>query len=184
LRRKIKCPISHALKHFQVAIEALGAPRGGRKERERYMRKNIGSWRSVLIVGAVVLGGLILIAETAKAANGRPDSIEVELACPTAIAAGGGLLSITLTMRNKTSVTKTVTKSGIVVHLGNLNLLGPFFVPLSVSLAPFQTKVVPYLSTSFPAGAAPPGTFSGVNVFVMDSANQISGNGSCFIQIQ
>ena len=143
------------------------------------MRRHM-DWGSLRIVGAVVLGGLILIGGTAEAG----DPLEVELACSTSIPATGGPLSITLTMRNKTSAPKAIATSALVVHVGNLNLLGPFLVPFSANLAPFATQVLPYLSSPFPAGSASPGTFITVSVIVMDSANKPLGSNFCLIRIQ
>ncbi len=143
------------------------------------MRRNI-DWGSVSIVGVVVLGGLILIGGTAEAR----DPLEVELACSTTIPATGGPLNITLTTRNRTSTPKAIATSGLTMHLGSLNLMGPFVVPLIVDLAPFATAVVPYISTPFPAGAASPDTLVTVGVVVMDSANKPLGSNFCLVRIE
>ena len=143
------------------------------------MTRRIDSWRRLPIVALVILGGLMLLVGTAEA-----DAVNVELACPTTIPATGGPLSITLTLQNRTATSKSIAKSGLVAHLGNMNLLGPFFVPLVRSLNPFGTQVVPYVTTSFPAGAAAPGSFVTLAVIVMDSANKPLGSNFCVVQVQ
>jgi hypothetical protein len=114
------------------------------------MTSRIDSWKRLPIVGAVILAGGMLLGSTAEAG----DAVSVELACSTTIPATGGPLNITLTLQNRTATSKSIAKSGLVAHLGNMNLLGPFFVPLVRTLAPFGTQVVPYVATAFPAGAA------------------------------
>lgn len=133
-----------------------------------------------LIVAAVVLLGLLSIVGPAEAG----DPLDVQLACSTSIPFTGGPLNITATIRNKTASTQTVATSALAAHLGNLNLLGPFVVPFSAGLAPLATVVLPYLSTSFPGGVASPGTFTTINVILMNSINHPLGSSICLVRIQ
>ena len=141
------------------------------------MRRTMAWWR-LLFVGAV-LGGVGLVGGAAEAR----ETIEITPACPTTIAATGGPLNITLTLRNRTNIARTIATSAVAVHLGNLNLLGPFIVPLARTLSPFQTVVVPYLATQFPAGLASPGTLLSFGVMALDTANERMGGGQCLIRV-
>jgi len=143
------------------------------------MSRNI-DWRSLPIVGIAVLTGLILVGGPAEAR----DPIEVTLACPTTILSTGGSLNITLTAKNRTSSPKAIAAGALAVHIGNLNLLGPFVIPLTLNLGPSATAVVPFFSSPVPAGTAPPGILVTVGVFVMDSANQPIGSNYCLVRIQ
>ena len=128
----------------------------------------------------VLVAALLLVPGASEAA----DPIAVDVTCPVTIASAGGPLTISLNLRNRTAQTRNIAKSAIGVHLGNLNLLGPFIVPLARTLAPRATSVVnPYLATQFPGGAAPAGTLASVGVVVMDAANKPIGTGHCLVQV-
>jgi len=116
------------------------------------------------------------------------DGIGVTLACPGTITPGG-MLNISLTLRNRSVVVPAaVAKSAVAAHLGNLDVIGPFVIPLARTLAPGETVTIPnYLSVPFPN--APRGTFSSLGVTVMDSTNRpIRGDhtsgGACIIEVQ
>ena len=142
------------------------------------MRNPVGVWRGLVVVFGV-MGILLLIPGIPRAA----ESVTVELTCPSTIPSGGGPLTITLTLKNRTSVSKTIARSALAVHLANLNLLGPFIVPLSTTLAPHATQVVPYVATNFPAGAASGGILATIGVAVLDGANNPLGGNYCLVRV-
>ena len=134
---------------------------------------------SSLIVCLTVVAALGLIAGTAQA-----DPIKVTLACPATITPGG-MLNVSLTMQNTSQppATVTISKSAVAAHLANLNVIGPFTIPLFKALAPGASFTVPgYLVLPFPD--APHGTFSSLGVAVLDSANQVLGGNGCLIEVQ
>jgi len=93
------------------------------------------------------------------------------------------MLNVGLTLTNRSKVARTVAKSGVGAHLADLNIIGPFVIPLAASLSPGQTVSVPnYLSLPFPQ--APKGTFSSLGVMIMDSADLPLGGGGCAIEVQ
>lgn len=132
-----------------------------------------------LAVGAFVAGSLTLIPEAAS-----HDPVKVTLSCPATISPTGGL-NLGLTLKNISSppVSVTIAKSAVVAHLGNLDVIGPFVIPLARTLSPGQTISIPdYLSVPFPT--APRGTFSSLGVAVMNSANEPISGGGCIIEVQ
>lgn len=132
-----------------------------------------------LAVGAFVAGSLTLVPE---AASGDP--VKVTLSCPATISPAA-MLNLGLTLLNKSypPATITIAKSAVAAHLGNLDVIGPFLIPLARTLSPGQTISIPnYLSVPFPA--APRGTFSSVGVSVMNSANEPIGGSGCIIEVQ
>jgi hypothetical protein len=142
------------------------------------MTSLIGIWRGMVVVIAI-MGMLLSIPGSARAA----ESVSVEMACPLTLPSSGGPLTITLTLRNRTSVAKTVVASALAVHLANLNVLGPFVVPVSVTLPPHGTQVVPYVSTNFPGGLAAPGILASIGVGLLDGANSPLGGNFCLVRI-
>jgi len=114
-----------------------------------------------------------------------PDGIEVTLTCPTTITPGG-MLNVSLTLRNKSLVVPvTIAKSAVAAHLGNLDIVGPFVIPLARTLAPGETVTIPnYLSVPFPN--APRGIIASLGLTVMD--NTIGGDhtsgGGCAIEVE
>lgn len=78
---------------------------------------------------------------------------------------------------------KTVTKSGLVIHLGNLDVRGPYVIPVSVKLNPFEYVTTDYLTTKFPSDA-PKGIFSNIGVGVFDANNRRLGQNYCLIEVQ
>lgn len=143
------------------------------------MRKRIGAWFAAVIIIVVGLGGVGLTPGTAQAAP-----IKVTLACP-AVISPGGMLNVNLTMQNISSppATVTVAKSAVAAHLANLDIIGPFVIPLARTLSPgAMVTVTGYLAVPFPS--APRGTFSSLGVMVMDSANEELGGSGCIIEVQ
>jgi hypothetical protein len=133
-----------------------------------------------LLVCAVIVGALTLIPVTAPA----DDSIKVTVSCPATITPGA-MLNLGLTLFNHSSppVSVTIAKSAVAAHLGNLDVIGPFVIPLARTLAPGETVTIPnYLTVPFPT--APRGTFSSLGVSVMNSANEPIGGSGCIIEIQ
>jgi len=141
---------------------------------------NAGHSWSARIAALVVVGSIVFIPISLPASQ---DPLSVELACPITIPSSGGPLTITLTLTNRTSTARTIAKSALAVHLGNLNLMGPFIVPFTRTLAPRATQVVPYVSTTFPAGTAAAGTLVSIGVTMLDSGNKPIGSKACLVQI-
>ena len=139
------------------------------------------SFIGLLLVCAVIVGALTLIPATAHAG----DDIKVTVSCPATITPAAAMLNLGLTLQNISSppVSVTIAKSAVAAHLGNLDVIGPFVIPLARTLSPGQTISIPnYLSVPFPT--APRGTFSSVGVAVMNSANEPISGGGCIIEIQ
>ena len=144
------------------------------------MSRGIGAWTASLLGSALLVAGGAGLVEGA-----REDAVKVTVGCPTALPASGGTLTVGLTLVNATAQPQIIARSGLGVHVGGLDVLGPFVVPLSVTLVPFQTQAVPsYLSSPYTSGAAHPGTFITVAVMVLDGTNKVLGSGYCLIQMQ
>jgi hypothetical protein len=139
----------------------------------------VGKFSPVLLIMVATAAVVAVMPATSQAG----DPLGVDLACPTTMPSSGGTLTITLTLRNRTSTAKTVAKSALGVHLANSNILGPFIVPFSITLAPRANQVVPYVSTAFPAGTAPAGTLTSIGVTLLDNANKHLGGNFCRVQI-
>lgn len=134
--------------------------------------------RGLLLVCTVIVGALTLTLHPATVHA----KTKVTLSCPATITPGA-MLNLGLTLEN-TSATNSVTiaKSTVSAHLGNLNIIGPFAVPLSLTLLPGQTWSNPaYLAATFPS--APHGIFSSLGVAVLDGANKPISGGYCIIEI-
>src|ERR1700694_4798495 len=101
-----------------------------------HMVRHSDSWKRLLVVGVVILGGLMLIADTAGA-----DRMSLDLTCSTTVPATGGPVGITLTrVSNDRGQPVSIAKSGFMVHLGGVNIVGPFVVPFVLNLTAFQVK--------------------------------------------
>ena len=141
--------------------------------------KRITGWMSYLIVCVSIVAGFGLTPETAQA-----DQIKATLACPATITPGGTLnVSLTLQNTSQPPVTLTIAKSAVAAHLANLNVVGPFTIPLIKTLTPGATVTVPgYLVLPFPD--APHGTFSSLGVMVLSGVNEVLGGNGCIIEVQ
>jgi len=132
----------------------------------------------LLLVCVVMVGALTLtlIPTTAHAKD-----IKVTVFCPTTITPGQ-VVNLSLMLQNTSSASVTIAKSTIAAHLANLDIVGPFVIPLSLTLLPGETRSIPdYLSTPFPP--APQGTFSSLGVAVINSVNKPISGGWCNIEI-
>jgi len=154
--------------------------------------------------------------------------ISVEPQCPSSISPGANL-TVELRLANTTQTqtyifnsynngttqkisqqistgeTFTIAKSGLIAHIGNLNVLGPFVIPLAETLEPqppitYDTTITPtpppptpaqeesittkgYLNVAFPTTAVK-GTFTNMLIYVLDQKNKTLGSGSCVIEVQ
>ncbi len=142
-------------------------------------------------VASIVAVALLATGVDVVAAAG----IEVEPQCPTSISPGAPLkLELRLTNTTQTQIyngvtystgtTYNIAKSGLIIHLGNFNVLGPFVIPLVDTLNPQQTVTTNgYLNVAFPATAIH-GTFAHIGISVLDSANKTLGSGACVIEVK
>jgi hypothetical protein len=127
----------------------------------------------VMIVGTAVLT-LIPMAAHARA-------IKVTLSCPQTVTPGD-IIQLGLTLENTSSNSKAIAKSAIAAHLGHMTIIGPYSIPLSLTLSPNETVSIPnYLVVPFPS--APSTTFSSLGVSLLDSANKPIAEGWCNIEI-
>lgn len=143
----------------------------------------IGSRGRFVVAGALFAASCSLATGIAMAG----DPLSVNVTCPATLsAANGGALNLPLSLTNNTSGVQHVAKSALGVHLGNVDALGPFVIPLSATILPHQTALVPnYLSATFPGGnVAAAGTFVSLGVLVMDAANKPLGSGFCLVEMQ
>lgn len=106
--------------------------------------------------------------------------VDVTLECPTTITPGG-TLNIKLNLASFADT--TIAKSGLIIHLGNLDVRGPYVIPISVKLNPFERITTEYLTTKFPADA-PKGIFSNIGVGVYSANNRRLGQNYCLIEVQ
>ena len=140
-----------------------------------------GLWYTKKNGRRLALWAVTLIATTVGVV--AAEDVKVEPLCPSSITRGGPL-NIDLRLINKTSTTVTIARSGLVAHLGNLNVLGPFVIPLTDTLNPFETITQSgYLKVPFPTNASP-GTFTSVGVGVFNQANKVLGGGGCLIEVK
>ncbi len=163
-----------------------------------------------------------LLAVALTAANvgvAAAGGLTVEPQCPSSISPGAPL-KVELVLTNTTqTVTRTfqgqsfstsqgktfnIAKTGLIAHLGNLNVLGPFVIPLSLTLDPLPpitidlsnpsslpltpTEPKPftttgYLNVAFPTTAAR-GTFTHIGISVLDQDNKTLGSGGCVIEVK
>lgn len=144
------------------------------------MRRQIAAWTSGLIAGVVLVGSFTAAGEAAQG-----DRIKVVVTCPVTLPAAGGTLNLALSMTNTTSAPLTVAKSGLAVHVGNQDVLGPFAIPITPNpLNPNEMRTVDsYVSSPYSAGTLSAGTFATVGVMVMDAKNTFLGSGFCLIQV-
>jgi hypothetical protein len=127
----------------------------------------------MVMVGAVTLT-LVPVAAYARA-------IKVTLSCPQTITPGD-TIQLGLTLENTSSNSKAIAKSAVAVHLGHLSVVGPFSIPLALTLLPGETKSIPnYIVVPFPP--APSLTFTSVGVALLDSTNKPIAEGWCNIEI-
>ena len=161
---------------------------------------------------ATVLAAALIVAWTGGAVA---ESIKVEPQCPSTITPGANLkIELKLTNPSQTvtqlwsggsfviSTGKTfnIAKTGLLVHLGNLNVLGPYVIPLKLSLDPQlpytydpskgyipppeeqSVTTTGYLNVAFPSNAVR-GTFTHIGIQLFDEANKSLGLGACIIQV-
>jgi hypothetical protein len=133
---------------------------------------------SIHILTAIVIGMLLEgCADLTNASN-----VTVTAQCPTTISKGQ-YLTIELQLKNTTSSSVAIAKSGLVASFGGLNVVGPLAFPLSKTLAAGQVITTSgFLNVSLPAQAAS-GSFMGIGIGVLDSANKVNGIGGCLIQV-
>lgn len=136
-----------------------------------------GGWRWLgLLLATVQLIG----ATTAVAGQ---NDVQVKPLCPATVTRGGQL-RVDFRLTNNLRSPVPIATSGFAVHLANLNVYGPFVVPLTVTLSTFQTITrTGYIDVTFPSDT-PGGTFASVGVFVLDSGNNSLGAGGCLIRVQ
>lgn len=144
-------------------------------------RKNL--LMELLLVCIMMIGTAAL---TLVPAIAHAEDVDVELFCPTTIAPGARL-NLGLTLENGSSDPVTIAKSAVAFHMGNMNIIGPSVIPLSLTLAAEgtsgDTATIPnYLSTQVRQLSR--GTFLGVGVAVMESDNTPIGKGHCIIEVQ
>lgn len=123
------------------------------------------------------LGAIFFVANM-KAAHAN--IVDVTLECPTSISPGG-TLNIKLNLVSYADT--TIAKSGLIIHLGNLDVRGPYVIPISVKLNPFEHVTTEYLTTKFPTDA-PKGIFSNIGVGVYGANNKRLGQNYCLIEVQ
>lgn len=141
------------------------------------MTRARNSLMGLLLVCTVMVGALTVTLYPATAHA----KTKVTLSCPATITPGA-MLNLGLTLEN-TSATNSViiAKSTVSAHLGNLTIIGPFAVPLSLTLLPGQTWSNPtFLSVTSPP--APHGIFGSLGVAVLDGANKPISGGYCNIE--
>lgn len=153
---------------------------------------------------------------TARVGVAAAGGINVEPLCPSSISPGATLtvdLRLTNTTQTKTYLFNgqsntvetgepiTIAKSGLIAHIGNLNVLGPFVIPLAETLEPQPpitidlSKPIPtpapeesittkgYLNVAFPANAVK-GTLTNMLIYVLDEKNKTLGGGNCVIEVK
>ena len=159
---------------------------------------------------------MLAVALIASRAGGvAAGEITVEPQCPSSISPGAPL-SVELRLTNKTQtvtynlngtpfVSSTgkpfvIAKSALIAHVGNLNVLGPYVIPIALTLDPQPAITVSpnsiinppatpqsftttgYLNVAFPT-SAPGGTFTDIIIDVLDQANKTLGRGACRIEV-
>jgi len=122
--------------------------------------------------------GTIFFVANMKAAYAN--IVDVTLECPTSISPGS-TLNIKLDLMSYTET--TIAKSGLIIHLGNLDVRGPYVIPISVKLNPYEHVTTDYLTTNFPSDA-PKGIFSNIGVGVFDANNKRIGQNYCLVEVQ
>lgn len=152
----------------------------------------------LLLVCTVMVGALTLALFPATAHAG----MKATLSCPITSTPGAMVnLGLTLTKEKHSPFSTTITKTAVAIHLGNLHIIGPITIPISVTLADdtpdnppcgglgepsciYQaTATIPnYLSAPFPQVSR--GTLSSLGVAVMDDANKPIAEGWCNIEVQ
>lgn len=136
-----------------------------------------------LLLACVVMIGTVALTLVPAIVNA--EDVDVELSCPTTITPGA-TLNIGLTLENEASAPMTIAKSAVAFHVGNMSIIGPSVIPLSLTLAAEgtlgDTATIPnYLSTQVRRLSR--GTFLGVGVAVMESDNTPIGKGWCIIEV-
>lgn len=167
----------------------------------------------------VKLASMLAIAFIANGAGlAAAGDLRVEPQCPSSITPGGTLiieLKLTNTDKTITYISNgqpftyqtgdpvIIAKSGVLAHIGNLNVLGPFVIPLSETIQPQQpvtidfSKPTPpsdpandvsittngYLNVAFPTNATK-GTFTNMLIYVLDEKNNTLGGGECVIEVR
>ena len=123
----------------------------------------------------------------------------MEPQCPSSISPGATLtveLKLTNPDKTITYITNgqsnrvqtgdpvTIAKSGVLAHIGNLNVLGPFVIPLSETVQPKESITTNgYLNVAFPTSAVK-GTFTNMLIYVLDEKNNTLGGGECVIEVR
>lgn len=147
----------------------------------------------VAVVGTLMLA---LIPATAYA------GLDVTLICPATIVSGARLnLGLTLHKVSGDQFSTTFTKTALAIHVGDLRIIGPSAIPISVTLADAVPDPTPcggsgessctywdtetitnYVSTVLPRLQR--GTFISVGVAVMDGSNKPIEDDWCNIEVQ
>lgn len=171
---------------------------------------------SISLKKQVKRASLLAVAlTTANVGVAAAGDLQVDPQCPSSISPGAPLkveLRLTNTSQTVTQTFQgqsltistgkpiTIAKTGLIAHLGNLNVLGPFAIPLSLTLDPqppitinLSQPNIPaepqsftttgYLNVAFPTSAAR-GTFTHIGISVLDKDNKTLGSGGCVIEVK
>ena len=137
----------------------------------------------IFTIGIIFLS--LVLSSVQGYAQNTLDSLTVEAICPSSVRTGESVtIGLQVTNAPWASATAVINKSALAALFPNGSILGPFTIPISLSINPGQIVNVPnYMTFKMPA-TSPANSVVGTTVSLCNNGFTDCGGGGCVIEVK